>query len=82
VRNIFATETENLNTEGQSHGQIPEERNGKSAGPTEEHLPRGPREGQGDRKHRPAVATALLLLFIGIHNAWDGVAYHLFTKKS
>jgi uncharacterized membrane protein len=27
-------------------------------------------------------AAALLLLFIGIHNAWDGVAYHLFTKKS
>ncbi|PYJ67164.1 MAG: hypothetical protein DME76_15785 [Verrucomicrobia bacterium] len=26
-------------------------------------------------------AAALLLLFIGIHNAWDGVAYHLFTKK-
>jgi hypothetical protein len=24
----------------------------------------------------------LLLLFVGIHNAWDGVAYHLFTKKS
>jgi hypothetical protein len=27
-------------------------------------------------------AVALLLLFVGIHNAWDGVAYHLFTKKS
>jgi uncharacterized membrane protein len=27
-------------------------------------------------------AAALLLLFDGIHNAWDGVAYHLFTKKS
>ncbi len=27
-------------------------------------------------------AAALLLLFVGIHNAWDGVAYHLFTKKS
>jgi len=27
-------------------------------------------------------AAALLLLFIGIHNAWDGVAYHLFAKKS
>jgi hypothetical protein len=26
-------------------------------------------------------AAALLLLFIAIHNAWDGVAYHLFTKK-
>jgi hypothetical protein len=27
-------------------------------------------------------SAALLLLFVGIHNAWDGVAYHLFTKKS
>jgi uncharacterized membrane protein len=27
-------------------------------------------------------AAALLLLFDGIHNARDGVAYHLFTKKS
>jgi hypothetical protein len=27
-------------------------------------------------------AAALLLLFIGIHNAWDAVMYHLFTKKS
>ena len=27
-------------------------------------------------------AATLLLLFVGIHNAWDGVAYHLFTKKS
>jgi hypothetical protein len=27
-------------------------------------------------------AAALLLLFIGIHNAWDGVAYHLFTRKN
>jgi predicted membrane-bound spermidine synthase len=26
-------------------------------------------------------AAALLLLFDGIHNAWDGVAYHLFTKR-
>jgi uncharacterized membrane protein len=26
-------------------------------------------------------AAALLLLFIGIHNAWDGVAYHMFAKK-
>src|SRR5262249_8928670 len=24
-------------------------------------------------------AAALLLLFIGIHNAWDGVAYHVFV---
>jgi hypothetical protein len=29
-----------------------------------------------------AVGTAsLLLLFIGIHNAWDAVTYHIFTKK-
>ena len=28
------------------------------------------------------VATSvLLLLFIGIHNAWDGVTYHVFVKK-
>jgi hypothetical protein len=26
-------------------------------------------------------AAALLLLFIGIHNAWDGVAYHVFVKR-
>ena len=26
-------------------------------------------------------ATALLLLFIGIHNAWDGVAYHVFVTR-
>jgi hypothetical protein len=25
-------------------------------------------------------ATALLLLFIGIHNAWDGIAYHVFVS--
>ena len=25
--------------------------------------------------------TALLLLFIGIHNAWDGVAYHVFVTR-
>jgi hypothetical protein len=25
--------------------------------------------------------AALLLLFIGIHNAWDAVTYHLFAKK-
>ena len=34
---------------------------------------------------RPALflvsATALLLLFIGIHNAWDTVTYHVFVKK-
>jgi len=26
-------------------------------------------------------AAALLLLFIGIHNAWDAVTYHVFTRK-
>jgi len=26
-------------------------------------------------------AVALLLLFVGIHNAWDGVTYHVFEKK-
>ena len=25
--------------------------------------------------------TALLLLFIGIHNAWDAVTYHVFFSK-
>ena len=27
------------------------------------------------------AAAALLLLFIGIHNAWDAVTYHVFVKK-
>ena len=27
------------------------------------------------------VGTAALLLFIGIHNAWDAVTYHVFVKK-
>ncbi len=26
-------------------------------------------------------AAALLLLFIGIHNAWDTVTYHVFVRK-
>jgi hypothetical protein len=26
-------------------------------------------------------AAALLLLFIGIHNAWDAVAYHVLVNK-
>jgi hypothetical protein len=34
---------------------------------------------------RPAMflvaAASLLLLFIGIHNAWDTVTYYVFTKK-
>ena len=34
---------------------------------------------------RPALflvgGAALLLLFIGIHNAWDAVTYHVFVKK-
>ncbi len=25
--------------------------------------------------------AALLLLFVGIHNAWDAVTYHVFTKR-
>jgi len=34
------------------------------------------------RDHRfCGVGTAaLLLLFIGIHNAWDAVVYHMFVK--
>jgi hypothetical protein len=28
------------------------------------------------------AATALLLLFIGIHNAWDAVSYHVFESLS
>jgi hypothetical protein len=28
-----------------------------------------------------AAAAALLLLFVGIHNAWDGVTYHVFHKQ-
>jgi len=27
-------------------------------------------------------AAALLLLFVGIHNAWDAVTYHVFVKTS
>jgi hypothetical protein len=27
------------------------------------------------------AAVALLLLFIGIHNAWDAVTYHLFVRR-
>jgi hypothetical protein len=27
------------------------------------------------------ASAALLLLFIGIHNAWDAVTYHIFVKK-
>jgi hypothetical protein len=34
---------------------------------------------------RPALflvgAAALLLLFIGIHNAWDIIRYHVFEKR-
>ena len=25
-------------------------------------------------------ASALLLLFVGIHNAWDAIAYHVFVR--
>ena len=28
-----------------------------------------------------AAVPALLLLFIGIHNAWDAVTYHVFVRK-
>jgi hypothetical protein len=27
------------------------------------------------------AAAALSLLFVGIHNAWDGVTYHIFNRK-
>ena len=27
------------------------------------------------------VAAALLLLFIGIHNAWDTVSYYVFVQR-
>jgi hypothetical protein len=27
-------------------------------------------------------AATLLLLFIGIHNSWDSVAYHVFVVKA
>jgi hypothetical protein len=27
------------------------------------------------------AGAALLLLFIGIHNAWDNVVYHVFLRK-
>jgi hypothetical protein len=34
---------------------------------------------------RPALffvgAAALLLLFVGIHNAWDAVTYHVFVMR-
>jgi hypothetical protein len=34
---------------------------------------------------RPALfcvaSSALVLLFIGIHNAWDAVTYHVFVKR-
>jgi hypothetical protein len=34
---------------------------------------------------RPALflvgAAALLLLFVGIHNAWDAVTYHVFVRS-
>jgi len=28
------------------------------------------------------AAAALLLLFVGIHNAWDAVTYHVFVRKT
>ena len=40
--------------------------------------------GVAQNHERPALffvaAAALLLLFIGIHNAWDAVTYHVFVK--
>ncbi len=27
-------------------------------------------------------AAGLLLLFVGIHNAWDSVTYHVFASKA
>jgi hypothetical protein len=27
------------------------------------------------------AGAALLLLFIGIHNAWDAVTYHVFVRR-
>jgi len=34
---------------------------------------------------RPALflvgAAALLLLFVGIHNAWEAVTYHVFVRR-
>jgi hypothetical protein len=36
-------------------------------------------------RERPALftvgAAALLLLFVGIHNAWDAVTYHVFVRR-
>lgn len=28
------------------------------------------------------AGAALLLLFVGTHNAWDAVTYHIFVKRS
>ena len=28
-----------------------------------------------------AAAAALMLLFIGIHNSWDSIAYHVFIRR-
>ena len=27
------------------------------------------------------AGTALILLFVGIHNAWDAVTYHVFSVR-
>ncbi len=39
----------------------------------------------GQSNARPALflvaAAALVLLFVGIHNAWDTVTYHVFVRK-
>jgi hypothetical protein len=31
--------------------------------------------------HPIVAAAAMLLLFIGIHNAWDAVTYHVYVNK-
>ena len=28
------------------------------------------------------AAAGLLLLFVGIHNAWDSIVYHVFVNRS
>jgi hypothetical protein len=35
----------------------------------------------GSQPRAAALAAALLLRFIGIHNAWDSIAYHIFVDQ-
>jgi hypothetical protein len=47
-------------------------------------MPRGPGAAQaGNAFATPTVVHfgTVLLLFIGIHNAWDAVTYHVFVKR-